>query len=206
MGKIKQKILDAALDLYNRKGVSEVSIRQIAKEVSISHSNLIYHYPGHEDLIVGLHEVLLQKAVELNQGIDPAKSSLLELFSTTKRGFSVVLDFRFLFYDLKYICSSFPRVKQIILSVEKLRSEMYQGVIREMIGQELIRSEEFEAEYEYLISLIKIFSDHWLVSSSIYDELGPEEKLEKYAYLLMTFFYPYLTDKGKEEFKTIPKL
>ena len=79
---------------------------------------------------------------------------------------------------------------ETIFSVEKLRSEMYQYVIKQMLAQGPMRIEEFEQEYARLISLIKIFSDHCLVSSSIYDKLSQEEKLDKYSYLLMTFFNP----------------
>lgn len=203
MKKTKQKILDVALELYNREGFNKVSIRHLAKEVEISHSNLIYHFSTQEDLILGLHELLLEKAIELNKKIDQAEPPLLALFHTTQVGFSVVYDFRFLFHDLQHICSSFPKVKQVIKSVEELRSEMYRNVMEQMLNLELMRAEEFENEYAHLIELIKIFSDHWLVSSSIYDELSKKEKLDKYSYLLMTHFYPYLTEKGKEEFKSI---
>ncbi|MEM8763709.1 MAG: TetR/AcrR family transcriptional regulator [Bacteroidota bacterium] len=205
MKKTKQKILATALELYNEKGVGNLSIRQLAKEVGISHSNLIYHYPSQEDVILGLHELLLQKAMELNQEISKEESPLVSLFRSTQKGFAIVYDFRFLFKDLQYICSSFPRVKETIRTVEEVRSRMYRSVIELMKAKKLIRSEEREDEFKDLITLIKIYSDHWLESSSIYDDGRRDEKIRKYAYLLMSFFYPYLTDKGKEEFQFIER-
>ncbi|MEL7124449.1 MAG: TetR/AcrR family transcriptional regulator, partial [Bacteroidota bacterium] len=85
MKKTKQKILATALELYNAKGVGNVSIRQLAKEIGISHSNLIYHYPSLEDVILGLHELLLQKAMELNKEISKEESPLVSLFRTTQK-------------------------------------------------------------------------------------------------------------------------
>ncbi|MCI5091636.1 TetR/AcrR family transcriptional regulator [Phaeodactylibacter sp.] len=204
MNKTKQKILNVALDLYNRDGVSNVSIRQLAKEVGISHSNLIYHYPAQEDIILGLHDQLLRKAVEHNKKIKLDTSPLTTLYRSTKTGFSVVYDFRFLFKDLQYICSSFPKMSATIKSVERVRSEMYRSVINQMVTLKLIRPEAHEKEFDHLITLIKIFSDHWLVSSSIYDDLSKEERLEKYSYLLMCHFRPYLTKKGVKEFNSMP--
>ncbi|MEZ5038588.1 MAG: TetR/AcrR family transcriptional regulator [Saprospiraceae bacterium] len=203
MNKTKQKILNAALNLYNQSGVSNVSIRQIALEAKISHSNLIYHYPNHEDLILGLHEILLSRALEINKEVERTSISLIELHNSTKKGFSVVFDFAFLFNDLQYICNSYPRIKELIVSIEKIRSAMYNNVINQLISQKWMRAEEFHHEYSQLINLIKIFSDHWIVSSSIYDDLTKQEKLDKYSYLLMTYFYPYLTPMGKEEFNKI---
>lgn len=207
MSKTKKIILDAALKLYNQNGVGNTSIRQIAKEVNISHSNLIYHFPTQEDIIEGLHSMLLEKAILLNKELSSENTLLAKLFETTEVGFSVVYDFRFLFLELHYICESFPRVKQTILSVEQIRSEMYSEFIKKMISLEIIRGEENTEEYSRLIILIKIFSDHWMQSSSIYDfNLGREEKIRKYSFLFMTFFYPYLTVKGKEEFNFLTEL
>jgi AcrR family transcriptional regulator len=203
MNKTKQKILNAALNLYNQSGVSNVSIRQIAQDAKISHSNLIYHYPTHEDIFLGLHELLLARAIAINKEVNHSEITLIELFHTTKKGFSIVYDFAFLFNDLLYICVSYPRIKELMVSIEKTRSQMYQNVINELISVNLMRTEEFDNEYAQLINLIKIFSDHWLVSASIYDDLTKQEKLDKYSYLLMIHFYPYLTLEGKKEFTNI---
>ena len=66
MDKIKEKILIKALDLYNEKGFNKVSIRGLSKELRISHSNLLYHFPTQEDIVLGLHEMLFEKAIKLN--------------------------------------------------------------------------------------------------------------------------------------------
>ncbi len=98
---------------------------------------------------------------------------------------------------------SFPKVKEVLRQVEKVRTHMYKNIIANMIANDLLRYEEFKGEFDDLIVRIKIFSDHWLESSSIYDELPMEETINKYSYLCMQHFYPYLTENGKNEFKTI---
>ncbi|WP_165764763.1 TetR/AcrR family transcriptional regulator [Winogradskyella aurantia] len=195
--------MSKALALYNRDGVSNVSIRQLAKDVGIAHSNLIYHYPTHEDIVLGLHDLMLREALELNTGLVQNDSPLKSLYETTKTGFSVVYEFRFFFKELQYICKAFSKVKEVLRQVEKVRYVMYKKVIGDMIASDLIRSEEFDGEFDDLIVRIKIYSDHWLESSSIYDDLSKEEKINKYSYLLLQHIYPYLTDKGKDEFKRI---
>lgn len=203
MNKTKQNILNKALEIYNRDGVSNVSIRQLAKDVGISHSNLIYHYPTQEEIILGLHDLLLNKAIELNNGLVQNESPIQSLYTTTRTGFMVVYNFRFFFKELQNICNAFPKVKEVLRKVEKVRSDMYKNIIENMIANDLLRSEEFKGEFDNLIVRIKIFSDHWLESSSIYDDLPEEEMINKYSYLLMQHFYPYLTNKGKNEYKTI---
>lgn len=203
MKKTKQRILNKALELFNSKGIASISIRQLAQEINISHSNILYHFPSKQEIVLALHELMLNHAIEINQRIDLKQFSLTKFYEITKLGFAVVYDFRFLFNELQYICSSFPKMKKTLISVQKLRSEMYYGVIQLMTEQQLMRQEEFEGEYSQLVDLIKIYSDHWLVSSTIYDEFSKTEMIDNYAHLFMSFFYPYLTDTGKEEFRKI---
>lgn len=203
MSKTKEKILEKALAIYNQQGVSNVSIRQLAQDVGISHSNLMYHYPTHEEIILGLHDLLLKKAVELNNRLVQNESPLKSLYTATRIGFTVVYHFRFFFKELQYICNTFPKVKEVLRKVEKVRSDMYKKLIAALIANDLLRSEDFKGEFDDLIVRIKIFSDHWLESSSIYDELAWEEMINRYSYLLIQHFYPYLTHKGKDEFKLV---
>lgn len=203
MNKTKNRILEKALHLYNEKGVANTSIRQIANEAHISHSNLIYHFSSHEEIIVGLHNQLLEKAIQLNQELFNDNSILLSFFERTKSGFKIVSEYQFLFLNLHYLCSTYSKIKLAILSVEQIRSEMYRGLIAKLVAQNIMRTEEFDGEYDILINQIKLFSDHWIVSSFIYDNMMVNDSIEKYAFQLMNIFYPYLSESGKIEFNKI---
>ncbi len=203
MKKTKKNILETALRLYNKHGVSSISIRQIANEAQISHSNLIYHFPTHEEIVLALHDQLLEKAIELNQKTLVDQSLLKAFFESTKIGFGIVYDYQFLFLDLHHLCTTYPKIKKTMLSVEEVRSAMYRGLIEKLIAEQLMRAEEFDGEFAIFIDQIKLFSDHWLVSSAIYDSLETPVRIEKYAYHLLNLFYPYLLDAGKTEFNTL---
>ena len=51
-----QRILEAALDLFNRFGEPNVSTTLVAAELGISPGNLYYHYPAKDELINRLYE------------------------------------------------------------------------------------------------------------------------------------------------------
>ena len=51
-----QRILEAALDLFNRFGEPNVSTTLVAAELGISPGNLSYHYPAKDELINRLYE------------------------------------------------------------------------------------------------------------------------------------------------------
>lgn len=52
----KTLILDQSRKLFNERGVANVTIRQIAKELNMSSGNLNYHFKKREDILEALFE------------------------------------------------------------------------------------------------------------------------------------------------------
>ena len=52
----KEKIFDAALDLFSKKGYDSVSLREIAEEVGIKKSSIYSHYPSKEAILMDIFE------------------------------------------------------------------------------------------------------------------------------------------------------
>ena len=54
----KQRILEAAVFLFNREGVANVRLQQIADETGISVGNLAYHFKNKEAIVSAVYEYL----------------------------------------------------------------------------------------------------------------------------------------------------
>lgn len=54
----KEKIFEAALDLFSKKGYDSVSLREIAEEVGIKKSSIYSHYPSKEAILMDIFEYL----------------------------------------------------------------------------------------------------------------------------------------------------
>ena len=200
MNKKKELLLKIAKRLFTEYGVAEVSLRQIAAEVGISHSNLIYHFPSKNDLIIALHHQLMEKAITLNQQIQTASHPLEGLLQSTQIGFTILYEYRFLMIDLPHILRDNKILHNTFLDLEKLRADMYSIEIQKAVDQNLMRQELYQGEYTGFIEHIKIFSDAWIASSAIYDSPENNNIIEKYVKLFMGFFYPHLTDEGRSVF------
>jgi len=197
----KEKILQKALELFNDKGFANVSIRLIATELSISHSNLIYHYKTKNDIATALHNELLEKAIELNKQVVTYSDFMEGLFESTKQGFEILYDYRFLMIDLNFILKENEALKTAFLEIEKVRAKMYQNVITIAVENKDVRNELYPNEYDFFIYQIKIFSDSWIVSSQIYHtDLTKKAIVDLYADLFIKMWFPYLTDSGKKKF------
>lgn len=193
----KEKILEKSLSLFNNYGVSNVSMRQIAKELVMSHSNLIYHFNSKNDLIESLHDQLLSRAVELNQAVKSVELDFINvLYKSTLQGFSILYEYRFFMLELNYIMRENQQLREVFLQVEKVRAEMYHNEIQKAIRLGILREESIENSYNFLIQHIKIFSDSWIASSRIYEDLSEVTLIHKYAVSFMFLFCPYLTTEG----------
>ncbi len=197
----KEKILQKALELFNAKGFANVSIRLIATELNISHSNLIYHYKTKNDIATALHNELLEKAIALNTQAVTYSDFMEGLFVSTKQGFEILYDYRFLMINLNFLLKENQVLKTAFLEVEKVRAKMYQDVITIAVENKDLRKELYPNEYDFFIDQIKIFSDSWIVSAQIYHtDLTKKEIVDLYADLFIKMWFPYLTDSGKEKF------
>jgi len=199
MKKIKETILLKAKELFNDRGTANVSIREIARALGISHSNLIYHFKDKNTLIDVLHRQILERAIALNQEVVKEKNVLKGLFFSTVKGFEVLQEYRFFMVDFNYILSQNQTLHQEILKIEVLRNTMYQDRIDVLIADKIMRKSLFPDEYTNLINQIRVFSDYWLSSAQVY-ETDPKTSTAKYAKLFLFLFYPYLTEKGRLDF------
>ena len=110
--KTRDRILNCALELFNRDGEPNVTTLDIANELGISPGNLYYHFHGKEPLVMGLFE---RFQAELAPLLDPpheaelgAEDYWLFLHLIVER----MAQYRFLFQDLSNLASRLPRLAQ----------------------------------------------------------------------------------------------
>ncbi|HEY8401633.1 MAG TPA: TetR/AcrR family transcriptional regulator, partial [Cytophagaceae bacterium] len=72
----KEKILNTALLLFNKEGIEDITVRDIAKAMGISHGNLCYHYPNKEVIIETLYQQLVD---ELNKELDKVQRDVISI-------------------------------------------------------------------------------------------------------------------------------
>lgn len=201
--KNKELILLKALELFNSEGFSNVSIRQIATAIDISHSNLIYHYKTKQELAMALHDELLEKSIILNRETKHYENFVEALYNSSLKGFEILYSYRFLMMDLHQLLKDNEALKSSFLQVEKIRSRMYREVIAKCIDEGDMRPELYRGEYTFFIEHIKIFSDAWITSSQVYHEdMEATQRITRYADLFVRLFFPYLTEKGQQAFDT----
>ena len=71
-----------------------------------------------------------------------------------------------------------------------------------MIQKNVLRREEFTNEYERLYERLMIIGDNWINASELF-RIKEKEPTKYYLDLMFEMIYPYLTEKGKEEYNDL---
>lgn len=110
--KTRDRILDAALTLFNEQGDHKVTTNHLAAHLSMSPGNLYYHFKNKQDIIYDLflqHEAQIEKALTLPEGTPAGDIMTLEdKFAVMLGVFESLWHYRFLHLNLSQLLSNSP--------------------------------------------------------------------------------------------------
>lgn len=192
----KQRILEAAVLLFNREGLANVRLQQIADETGISVGNLAYHFKNKEAIVVEVYESLFE---ELKQILSTYLShpSLNDFDEQLSRYYAFFRKYRFYLIDLFEIERSFP---DIIAQWHEFVAKMIIQIRRRIdysINRGIMVPEPNKGLYDTLADNTWMTIAFW-IPQQVLKGMPLDEVTFKSA--LWAQFQPYFTDKGWEEF------
>lgn len=201
----KEKILDAALKLFNTQGTDVITVRHIAAELEMSHGNLCYHYPTKDDIIYALYEKLVSELDSKIEEYDHKEITFKESFESSDYAIKVFYKYRFLMLDIVSIMRSIPKIKTHYRALMKKRNLQFKALFEKSVASGFMRKENFSGEYNTLIDLLSVIGDFWIAHGEIQFEGTDEQKISHYSKILFSAFSPYLTPIGWMEFMGVNK-
>jgi len=199
----KEKILQTALKLFNRDGLSKVTLRTIALEMNISQGNLNYHFKKRDQIIETLYEQLvttIDRSMSVQQEKRMTLASLLKISTIIMDSF---YGHRFFFLDFVQIMRSEVRIKDHYLKLTEQRQQEFMSIFKKLIKENIIRPELLPNEYKNLYHRIQICGDFWISSAEVVNEKITTEIMTHYRTVITETIYPYLTSKGRKEYQLI---
>lgn len=200
MSKTKEKILSKSLELFNKHGLAEVSQRKITEELKISPGNLTYHFKKKEDIETALYFQLVELIDEQLKAISPQEISLQLMVQLTHGMFDCFFAYRFILLDFVHIMRINPTISNHYKALCIQRKGQFAFFFQQLIASDILRKEELPNEYELLYDRFQILSDFWMSSAEVVHAGVTQAHLSKYKTMILQSIYPYLTEKGKEEF------
>lgn len=198
--KTKEKILQAALELFNEIGTDAASLRVIAQKVGISHGNLAYHFPN-TDFI--LHQLYLNLVKALDKEIHGAleeAASLEALFRTGWLNFQILYQYRFLLLDFVRIMRRIEAIMAHFTTLTELRKQQFRSLLDALTEAELVIPEPVPGSYDRLIQRWLIMGDYWIPYSEVHFKGTEQDRINTYLLIFAGALEPFLTAKGLEQY------
>ena len=199
----KEKILEAALFLYNTKGSDVITVRHIAAEIGISHGNLNYHFRSSKILV---RTLFMQMVDQLDNVMAAAASNSTEIsvdriFKNTLAVYSILEKYRFILLDFASIARKDKFIRERYRDTMNERREQIFFTIRAMQSKGLMRTDIPDFVYDNFIRSTLMVSNAWALNHFLREDSPVEGKAETYAKLHFSLFVPYLTKEGLDQFK-----
>ncbi len=194
-----EKIINKACELFNEKGIAEVSIRDIAAALEISHGNLRYHYPGKGPIIEAIFQACLKASDEVMAKLDQPQVDLELLLFTTAQQAAKFWEYRFLLKDLLAISLQYPKVGEALRQMYRHREVQLTSIFQYLQYQGLLQAESFPGYYKMVIENCLMATDFGISFVELnYPDAATAEKIHRYHFSWFVPIVACLTEKGKQ--------
>jgi AcrR family transcriptional regulator len=167
-----QRILETALDLFNRFGEPNVSTTLVAAELNISPGNLYYHYPAKDELINRLYEnyeAELDELLNASEGVRDVEDAWFFMHSL----FELIWRHRFLYRDLNDLLSKNRLLETRFQAVLNNKVRAIRNLLAGMAGAGCLEIDP--REVDALAQSMVVLLTYWLSYEYV---RNPREALE----------------------------
>jgi len=194
--KTREKILLQALDLFNQKGVDQVSVLEISQTMGISYGNLTYHFKKKDDLVQALY-------VQMQHELDAAINHLVQrIFEETyylklvNELLQVTWKYRFLYLSINSLMNQYPFIREGEKSYSATRNKILNRGKKYLIDEGYLKPES-DSHYELLIRNLNMILYAWIVDAELFHDGEVAAKIEDYATLFYGIALTNVTEKGR---------
>lgn len=196
-----ERIVDAAVRLFNAEGVSQASLRAIADATGISHGNLAYHYANKGEILDAIYTRMER---EMDDVVYPGGNLTLRHYHGVMARISAFHDqYRFFYLDMLEIARRYPRVIRRYRRTIARRFEEHDHLMDDLIAKGLLKREAVPGLYRSLFHSIWVMSTFWLQHKKILGDNHPVIGSGSDIAHVWEIMLPHLTPKGLREYRAL---
>jgi AcrR family transcriptional regulator len=199
-----ERILETALELFNRLGEPNVSTTAIATELGISAGNLYYHYPAKEKLVNALfarYETALEQLLAAADGVGDVEDAWLFFHMLFER----LWEYRFLYRDLNDLLSNNRRLETHFQAILRDKARAVRTVLDALADPGRLP----EAQAEAVATAMVVVLTWWLSFEYVRDPrraLEPDAgqaSLLRGAFHVLSLLAPYLQAEARAHLEAL---
>lgn len=196
--KLKEKIFQRAVELFNERGVANVSPNQIAASLEISSGNLTYHYKTKAILIKTIYERMHADSedyldLEGYLTLDDFRKSMLKFQQFQEK-------YCFFLQDMVFIIRNYPEVGKLYEASNVMRLKKGRKLFDYFVATERMIPETKGINYDYLVHNVWMVGAFWPAQDKFLTTANQLQKPSNMVEMTWYMILPYLTEKGRTEY------
>ncbi len=197
--KTRDKIVHAALELFNQHGERSITTNHIADHIAISPGNLYYHFRNKQEIV---REIFALFSNELLERFTPTSTSN-ESLSLLKRHldsvFTLMWKYRFFYANLPEILARDPQLHEDYLAVQAKSQDNLVAIMREFVEVGLL--ELNEEELTAMVHTLHLIACSWLAyrSAMTLNAAITERMVRDGMLQMIAIVKPIATEQGLEQ-------
>ncbi len=190
--KTKERIIQAAIQLFNARGTKSVSTNHIAEAAGMSPGNLYYHYKNKAEIIQDILSYMMDDLEGAGNPFDEQYSCIKQMVNCIERMLERQWTYRFIQTELLSLMDRDPLLRERIGNLNKYRLEQFNRLIRQMIEQDQMidltdETINFLARSSFVVTVF------WHAHLRLCGEVNiPKEKLIDGKKQIILLLRPYL--------------
>ena len=160
----RERVLEAALTLFNEQGTGAVSTNHIAEAAGISPGNLYYHYRNKEEIIRALFEQLFAAWDEAFQLPTDQVPSMTDFDTMIAANYQLIWEYRFAYREQAALLRNDPELHDRYLAVRQRGYEGFAALIEAFAAAGVLSQPTDSQELEIVTELCWIVSEQWPVN------------------------------------------
>jgi AcrR family transcriptional regulator len=160
----RERVLEAALTLFNEQGTGAVSTNHIAEAAGISPGNLYYHYRNKEEIIRALFERLFAAWDEAFQLPTDQAPSMTDFDTMIAANYQLIWEYRFAYREQAALLRNDSELHDRYLAVRQRGYEGFAALIEAFAAAGVLSQPTDSQELEIVTELCWIVSEQWPVN------------------------------------------
>ena len=195
-----QEIKRVAKNLFNKKGVPSVTLREVAKAMNKSYGNITYHFPTKEKLIEELYQDFRNEMQHVSQAFFGEENLFLAILKAPSFTFDISLSYLFFFKDYIFLIREYEELAKKINQENEQRKAILKSILMQLIENGIFRNDFEEKDILYLMELSGAMRTFFFMQLRNEEFEKPSLKNE-YVNYVNRLLFPYLSEMGRRVFE-----
>lgn len=194
MNATREKILTKALELFNKKGVEYVGMRELAAALDMRIGNVTYYFPTKDDLVFNLSEAYSASNSQIHQ--DFPTTSLFDFLKKSEALFRNSLRYQCLMLSMVHLMEQNQMIVKGYENTLRMRTNTMNQDARTLDELKFLKLRS-DDEHWVLVSTNSLLNRFWLSEAALSgNRTNLESQMGHYLKLKANLFKPYATKKG----------